>query len=475
VSIGSGVGVRAQPSPVDRLVAEGLRSNLAVRQEALSLEQSRRALAEARGRYLPSLDVQARYSRAEGGRTIDIPVGDLVNPVYRTLNELLAEQGRPGEFPTVENQEVRFLREREQETALRLTQPLFAPRIRYGVRAQRHDVASREAALEAFQRDLVRDIQVAYYRFQKARRKVAILEAAEALARENKRTNERLLAADAVTREAVFRADADVLALQQQVEAARGQRDQARSYLNFLLNRPLDTPIAEPEQDLSVLVARRTDALRAALPAASADTSFADAALSTWTNRARQQRPVLDQLASAISGAEAQTRLTRTAYLPSVSLVVEAGTQGEVYGFGDDQRFLLGSVVLRWNLFDGGQDRARVQQQRLATERLRLQREEAARQIDLQVQDALDDVQVALRSLTTAEARVRAARESFRLTRRRYEEGRANLVTFTDARTTLTDAELNLSVTRFDVLTRLAELERAAALYPLPDVPPAID
>src|ERR1700736_5643949 len=46
------------------------------------------ALDQARALYLPTLDLNARYTRANGGRTIGIPVGDLLNPVYASLNQI---------------------------------------------------------------------------------------------------------------------------------------------------------------------------------------------------------------------------------------------------------------------------------------------------------------------------------------------------------------------------------------------------
>lgn len=37
-----------------------------------------------RGMFLPSVSIEARYSRAGGGKIIEFPVGDLMNPVYGT-------------------------------------------------------------------------------------------------------------------------------------------------------------------------------------------------------------------------------------------------------------------------------------------------------------------------------------------------------------------------------------------------------
>src|SRR5262245_3591892 len=84
---------------VERYVAEGLRSNLSLQSETLEVERATQALAEARARFFPEVSLQARYTRAEGGREFSIPLGATLNPVYSTLNDLLAAQGQPAQFP----------------------------------------------------------------------------------------------------------------------------------------------------------------------------------------------------------------------------------------------------------------------------------------------------------------------------------------------------------------------------------------
>jgi outer membrane protein TolC len=144
-----------------------------------------------------------------------------------------------------------------------------------------------------------------------------------------------------------------------------------------------------------------------------------------------------------------------------VVLSVEGGLQGEEYTLEGDGPFALGSVVLRWNLFDGFQDRAEVQRAELERRRLASRREELRQHIRMEVERAQERVREAETALTAATQRARAARESYRITRRRHEEGMTNQVTLVDARTSLTDAELNLSATRYQYLKRLAELEYA--------------
>ena len=444
-----------------RLVREALKSNLSLRQEEIALQRTRAALAKARGQYLPRLGLSARYSRARGGRTIDFPVGDLLNPAYRTLNDLTQGQ----QFPQIDNREIAFLRGREQETTLQLRQPVFTPEILYGSRARGHQVDAQAAAVEAVRRELTRDVRVAYSQYRQAEARVDVLTAAQKLVRENRRTSERLQAAGKATQEAVYRAEVEVLDVRQQLDDARPAVAQARRYLNELRNRPADTPIPDASIGTTVLIERRTRAVRRALGEGLLETDMTDPS-SDAVASVVERRPTLDRLAAAAAAADDRRRAAQTQYLPTVSLSVDAGIQGETYGFSDDQPFVLGSVVLQWSLFDGLQRERTVERRRLEAQQLRTRRADVAQQLGLELRTAIENVRVAQQALQTAMARVRAARESFRLAERRYEAGRASFVEYTDARTARTEAELNANVTRYDLLIRLARLAYAAGVAP---------
>lgn len=452
---------------VQSYVQQALASNHALRQEEVDLERSFAALREARGAFLPSLDLEARYSRAEGGRTIDFPAGDLLNPAFSTLNDLTGSQ----QFPQTQNVEEPFLREEEQRTTLRFEQPIFVPKILHNYRANKDRVAAQKAAVEALRREVTRDVKVAYFNYLQAQRGVDVLQATEELTRENLRTNRSLMQRAKVTRDVVLRAKADMLEVRQQRIEAEKDRNLARSYLNFLMNRPLETPIETPSGFDRLPVPSgtpsSTDVVRTALGEpgdAAVWSTMRDAAtndLSSLQRQAVSNRPELDQLARTIQVAEQGVRAAQADYWPEVVLAVDAGIQGTNYRVDDDAPFVLGSVVLRWNLFNGFQDRSRVEQARLRQRRLESRHDELRRQIHMEVEEAQEQVRVVQTTLAAATERAQAARESFRLTRRRHEEGMANQVTLVDARTTLTDAELNLSASRYEYLKRLAELEYA--------------
>ena len=112
-----------------------------------------------------------------------------LNPVYSTLNDLLAAQGQPAQFPQISDVTVQFLREEEQDTRVVVRQPLYAPAIPAAVRAQRALLDASSFNRMAVARALRRDITIAYLDWLKARSSVEIVAASQALLRENLRVN----------------------------------------------------------------------------------------------------------------------------------------------------------------------------------------------------------------------------------------------------------------------------------------------
>jgi outer membrane protein TolC len=439
---------RPLPEVVDDYVRTGLGSNLALRAADLDVERSQAAVDAARGRFFPELALEARYTRAEGGRVIELPLAQAFNPVYGSLNELLSASGRPAPFAAADNPSFAFLRETEQDTRLTLRQPLFAPAIPAAVRAQRESLAGSEYARLALARRLKRDITVGYLDWLRAAKTVGIVDSSRALLVENLRVNESLFRNGRITEDQVLRARAELLEVEQQLRSAENGRAQARSFLNFLLNRPLDTELEPSEPDPALTRAR--------------------ADLVTLRSAALEARPELGQLDSAARSAGEQVSIARAARLPTLSLGVDGGTQGESYEFGSGSNFATVSVLLNWTFADGGRRRAEVRAARALERRLQTQRDELESQVQLEVQQALDRLDTTADSLATAEARAEAARAGFRIASRKRDEGAISQVEFIDARSALTLAELNLNVTRFELLSRQAELDYATAAGTLP-------
>ena len=247
-----------------------------------------------------------------------------------------------------------------------------------------------------------------------------------------------------MTPAALHRAIADRSDIEQQIAQAEQNRSAAARYFNYLLGR-------SPTDELTPV----PDSLLRVEPRVSAD----DAVRS-----ALARREELQQAEGGIRAAEAQQRLARASLLPSVALAVDYGVQGNEYRFDSRNDVAVASLVLSWNVFNGGQDDARRQQASLEVQRGELRRQEIEHQMEMQVRQAYDALTVAGRAMQAARDRLNAARRSFELVSRRHAEGMAPQIEYIDARTSLTNAELNSILTQYQYAANYIELERVAAL-----------
>lgn len=414
---------------IDDYVREALASNLALRSQSFDVEREFALLEEARSRFLPQVALEARYSRADGGREIDLPNGSF-----------------------------RFLREREQDTRLSLRQPLYAPAIPAAFRAQRETLDSTQYARQALARRIERDVTVGYLDWLRAGSSVDIVESSIVLLQENLRVSSSLYDNGRVTRDQVLRARAELLEVQQQRREIGNLAARNGQLLNFLMNRDLDAPLEAASFGSGTSAVAVDEAAKSGL--LNDDAGMRSSAL--------DQRPELRAVEALERAADFEVARERAARQPVVSIGVDGGIQGEDYDFGTGYNYGVASVQFTVPLFDGGAIRSRVDAARAVARQAATQREETAREIELEVQLALDRLRTATDSLATAEARAEAASAGFRIASSKRDLGAINQVEFLDARSALTSAELNLNLTRFELLSRQAELAYATAVNPLP-------
>jgi outer membrane protein TolC len=427
-------------SPLDALVTEGLAANPALRARSIAVTREDAAVAESRGRFLPSLTANARASQLYGAVQ---NLGGLINPAYAALNQLLGQNA----FPT----NISLTLPQKQEVTVRLAQPLFEPRVLEGYRIARSLRDASAAERDAQRRQLAADIQTSYLQYARARRAADLYDSTVPLLDEALRVSERLLSAGKVTPDNVLRARAEQSAVVQQRDAAHQLADAARQQLNYLTGRALDATLPLYADSLLGFDARFT-----------AREDLAAAQL-----RAQGTREELAQLDRSVDAVQGQRRLARAAFLPSVNLAVDYGFQGSNIRFDSNRDFTIASLVLSWNLFNGGQDKARVEQATLDAAQLRARRDDVSRSIALQVRVAHDAAVVARTAIGTATDRLAAAARNYELVQRRYSEGLASQLELLDARTSLTTAQLNRLITTYDFYQRVVEYERAGALSPL--------
>lgn len=423
------------------------RSNIALKERHLNVEASQFALQEARGCFLPSISLEVRYSRAGGGREISFPSGDMLNPVYGTLNEMLVSQGQPPRFPTnIENMQIPMLRSREHDTKLRATQPLFVPAILDNYQLH-HALTEIDAAqLTTFEKQLVLDVQTAYFNWRKSSEVLTVLVNTRKLLEESMRVSEALVQQNKATPDVVFRAKAELAAFDQKEREAKMQAKIAQNYFNFLLNRPLDKVI-------EIAIDENTQSSEAA------STKNLEELIVKAHTRAEFKAATAAQKAAA-EGVD----LAANKYLPSLVAVFDYGYEGTSYYSRDSNRYWMASLALSWNIFNGMQDSAEKQRLEKQVELAKARYRELELGIDLAVRQAIEGIAVARCAIESADARVASERQSFVIVNKRFALGMAPHIELIEAQTALVGAEIANAVANFDLQIKQAELKHALGI-----------
>jgi outer membrane protein len=288
----------------------------------------------------------------------------------------------------------------------------------------------------------VQHIKEAYYQYLQAGKAVDIYKNALALASENLRVSEKLMQNAMATKETVLRAKAQVSQVKASLIAATNQQLNAAAYFNCLLNQSLEAPII-------------------------ADTTIFERVNTTITTG--QDVPVrreeLAKLQSAQKVAGTSLKMNRSYTIPKLNAFYNIGYQGFGFHFNSDQFYQLGGLQLKWDLFKANDNKYKIRQSQLEMEALSTQYKDVEQQLTLQVRTAANNYLSAIENLQARTDEVQSTQENYRFAERRFREGQALQLELIDARTQLTNAQLNYSLAQLAVLTRAAELERATATY----------
>ena len=155
------------------------------------------------------------------------------------------------------------------------------------------------------------------------------------------------------------------------------------------------------------------------------------------------------------------TSLQKGKNIPGVFGVVDYGFQGEQYRFTSEDDFMLASLVMKWNLFQGNVNRQKVHQSRIESEKLEELYMQTEQQISLEVINNFYGLQAAYESVESAGKQTSSAIRAYELINRKYLEGQTSLLELIDARTNVTSAAANSIVATSEYYSRLADFEYA--------------
>jgi outer membrane protein TolC len=457
---------RASPetgSILDTYIRTGLDSNLALHQRNFDLQRAQLDLKRAQSLFYPQASFNSQYTLANGGRTQDIPVGDLLNSVYSTLNQLTTSN----KFPQVGNQSIQFLPNDYHDTKMEITLPILNTELQHNKAISAETINARRADRDIYRRDLVRNIRQAYYQYLQAGKAVDIYTTALNLVKENRRVSEKFVENHMATREIVLRSQAQVSEVEASYIEAGNLRRNAAAYFNFLLNRSLDSEVLTDSSLMapgtSTDQPRLPDPTLAGQPANQAQALASQ--LQAQPSTLLANREEFNRLKSFQKITASNLKWDRAYLVPKLNAFYDVGFQGFGFHFNGSQFYQLAGIQLVWPLFKAGDNKYKIRQAEIDIATIDEQYKQLAQQVNLEQQTTQNNYNSALQSLHSLSDAVSSAREAYRLAERRFNEGQALQIELIDARTQLTNAEIRYSLGRLAVLNRAADLERVNASY----------
>ncbi|GAB3642921.1 hypothetical protein GCM10027423_35570 [Spirosoma arcticum] len=434
--------IAPQSAILEEYTREGLANNLGLRQESLDIRRVTELLNQARSLFYPRLAFNPTYSVAAGGRRLEFPVGDLLNPAYRTLNQLTGSDNFPTNIPNVNEQ---LTPNNFHDTKITFQYALYNTDIQYNYLIQKELVSAQEARKRIVENELRYSIATAYFQYLQSLDAIRIIENARLVLSELARLNEKLVSNNVATKEVLTSARYEISKVDQQLATAGKNRETARAYLNFLINRDLTAPVAVDSLLTKIL-------------------PEAPESLPDLQQTALRERQELAQLGGSLRAAQVGVRLNEAnATIPNLYIGGNAGFQGFGYTF-KNQAYALAQVGLQWDLFRGYEKRSKIQQAKIQTDALQTRLQDVQRQIQLQVLQAWYDLDAANESLAATQNGIVNADATFRIIDSKYRNGQALLIEFLRYQNDRLTAQLQHSLARTDVLVKRAALDRAVAV-----------
>ncbi|GAA4440814.1 hypothetical protein GCM10023091_24990 [Ravibacter arvi] len=421
-------------------IREGLSGNLGLRQQQLEVAKAVQTLREARALFYPQFSLAPTYSLAYGGRKLQFPVGDLLNPAYAALNQLTGSDRFPTDIPNVNEQ---LAPHNFHDTKVSFQYAVYNPEIRYNHLIQNSLLHAEEARLELVTSELVFAISEAYFRYLQTLQANEVLAVSHKTLAELLRLNNRLVANNVLTRDAVLSTEYEMAVLdQQRVEATRNTGI-AKAYFNFLLNRDFGHEIVVDT-----------------LLTGNFSTAPGDLDLQNLVSQAVSGRSEVKQLDQTLLAAGyAQKLQEKSALLPQVFIGGNAGFQGFGYRFAG-QQYLLTQAGLKWDLFKGFERRAKIEKARIQKDLLQIKQTETGRKIALEVTESYQNYQAAVQGMRVANAALEKARAYYAVVESRYRNQNVLMVELLKARNDWESAAIQKSLTVYQLLTRQAHLRR---------------
>ena len=401
------------PMTIDEAVAIGERNAFGVLLQQVAVEKAANRASEATTALRPRANATLTYLRNEKAQTTSFGAGQTIVTQPLDTTTMNASLTFPIDWSGAVRKQIEAARKSKQAAEFTLASTINE--VRLAVRNSYFNVLRSQDGVRVAEQNLA---QAKAQRDQIA-----------------KRVEEQ----DAARVELV-RFDAQVAAAESDVIAAKNGLEIAKQNLNQTLGRPV-----EQEFDAVPITA---------MPAVDGDfPKLVEAAHST--------RPDVKAVETSIQALKAGKSATARSNWPTLSAALNHQRNLGDLGFAGQEQSTNGTIVLSVPLYDQGATGERVKQAQRDIETGEIQLKQLKLAVSAEVRSALTNLTNAQARLASAEAQVRFAEETYRISVIRRDAGEGTYVEVIDALAQSTLARNQVVSARYDYLTAYAALQKA--------------
>lgn len=411
------------------LVQKTWQHNNLLKAKNFQLESAGSALAEAKALYAPEVSFGMQYTLASGGRTIDVPVGDLLNPVYSTLNNLTQTNA----FPSIQNASEQFFPNNFYDARIRVTQAVYYPDLAINKKMKKESFRQKELEVKAYKRLLAKETMTAWFTAESAKRVIHVYLTNDTLLNEVVRSTKSMIQNGIALSSALSRIEIQQSGLKASLMEAETNRENALSYYTFVTGETKPEDVLMPE-------------------------------LPSLSTREFQEREEIQQMDIGKNMFSLAMDKENAFYLPRVGAQLDLGSQDFDFGF---QPYVLFGLNLEMNLFDAKKHLHRKSSFKSEYMAMENQKQHAEDQFTLQREIARKNTETAINMAQTFQIRIQSAEKLYTDLYKKYREGSANYLELLDAQTQVTQIKIQYNLARYNAWIKWAEFVYASAAFPI--------
>ncbi|MBI1287845.1 MAG: TolC family protein [Flavobacteriales bacterium] len=173
------------------------------------------------------------------------------------------------------------------------------------------------------------------------------------------------------------------------------------------------------------------------------------------TAKALERNVQIEQTKSQLKNSEYAIKASRAGWFPSLSANAAYAYQGSKNPNG---AFLTGSTTygpqaglsLSWNIFDGGTTKTKMQNAKIALETQKIQQEQTATTVQLNVLNAYSTYQNALFVMEAQQANLATTQRNFDRSNEMYQQGQISSIDFRTAQVNMLNAQNSYSQAKYN-------------------------